>query len=85
MTCSEIGLGLCSRYTSLDSFPGWTSTSWGYHGDNGNTYCGKSIGTPYGTTFETGDIVGCYVRLKDNVSFTLNGSSLGKHRHVLAP
>jgi hypothetical protein len=85
MRCSEIAIGLCSRYTSLDSLPGWNSTSWGYHGDNGNKYSEDGDGTPYGPTFETGDIIGCHVRLKDNVSFTLNGSSLGKHRHVLTP
>lgn len=79
----EIGLGLCSRYTPLYSFPGWTSTSWGYHGDDGHKYV-KGTGTPYGETFKTGDIIGCKVRLKEEIVFTKNGASLGKHGRSLS-
>jgi hypothetical protein len=81
---SEIGLGLCSRYTSLDSFPGWASASWGYHGHDGCKYA-ENTRTPYSYTFETGDIIGCKVRLKDDIFFTKNGASLGKYRHLHLP
>jgi len=79
---SEIGLGLCSRYTPLDTFPGWTSASWGYHGDGFKFAEGN--GTQYGKTFKTGDIVGCKVRLKHDIIFTKNGASLGKCRCLLS-
>ena len=78
----EIGLGVCNKYASLDSFPGWNSSSWGYHGDDGEKYS-EGTGTPYGTTFKTGDIIGCYVHLKEKISFTLNGTSLGKYSQLL--
>jgi Ran-binding protein 9/10 len=80
---SEIAVGLCSRYTGLNSLPGWTSASWGYHGDDGHKYS-KNTRTPYSETFNTGDIIGCRVSLKNNVVFTKNGASLGKYRHLLS-
>jgi hypothetical protein len=61
----------------LNSLPGWESASWGYHGDNGHKYS-DNTGTPYGETFETGDVIGCKVRLNYDVVFTKNGASLGK-------
>jgi Ran-binding protein 9/10 len=81
---SEISLGLCSRHTPLNYLPGWDSASWGYHGDDGKKYF-DDTGTPYGTTFKRGDIIGCYVRLKENISFTLNGASLGKYTELQTP
>lgn len=74
---SEIGLGFCSKFTPFNSLPGWTSASWGYHGDDGRRYSSRT-GTPYGETFGTGDIIGCQVRLNHEVIFTKNGSSQGK-------
>ena len=79
---SEIGLGLCGRWTHLNSFPGWTSASWGYHGDDGKKFAG-GLGIPYGKTFKTGDIIGCRVNLKNDVAFTKNGTSLGKYGDLL--
>jgi hypothetical protein len=78
---SEIGLGLCSRYTSLDSLPGWTSASWGYHGRESYKYA-ENTRIPYGYAFDTGDIIGCRVRLKHDIFFTKNGASLGKYTHL---
>jgi hypothetical protein len=75
-------LGLCSGYTPLDSLPGWNAASWGYHGDDGEKYF-KGTGICYGTTFKSGDIVGCNVHLNSNIFFTLNGHSLGKYRQFL--
>jgi hypothetical protein len=75
-------LGLCSSYTRLNSFPGWTSASWGYHGDDSRKYS-DGTGAPYGETFGTGDVIGCKVRLNDEVVFTKNGTSLGMYRDLL--
>ncbi|KAI9856495.1 MAG: hypothetical protein M1813_008873 [Trichoglossum hirsutum] len=72
-----IGLGLCSGHTSLNAFPGWKSSSWGYHGDNGKAYAESDTGTPYGETFGAGDVIGCLIISGDGVVFTKNGASLG--------
>src|SRR6266498_4634422 len=73
-----IGLGLCSGYTSLDAMPGWNPLSWGYHGDDGNFFAESGKGTTYGDTFKTGDVVGCHITFNKGVTFTKNGTSLGK-------
>jgi hypothetical protein len=65
----EIGLGLCSGFTSLDVLPGWTLGSWGYHGDDGKFY---------GDKFGTGDVVGCHFSFDKGITFTKNGTRLGK-------
>jgi hypothetical protein len=49
--------------------------SWVYYGDDGKKYF-EGTGTPYGTTFKTGDVIGCNVHLEGNIFFTLNGASL---------
>lgn len=35
----------------LSRLPGWEPSSWGYHGDDGNSFAGQSDGTPYGPVF----------------------------------
>lgn len=61
-------------------FLGWDKNSYGYHGDDGNSFCSSGTGVPYGPTFTTGDVVGCCVNLIDNTCFyTKNGVNLGKH------
>lgn len=57
---------------------GWDKQSYGYHGDDGNSFCSSGNGQPYGPTFTTGDIIGCGVNLVDNTCFyTKNGHHLG--------
>jgi Ran-binding protein 9/10 len=81
MCCSrEIGLGLCSGFTSLDAFPGWTPASWAYYGDDGEFYAESDTGKTYGDTFGTGDVVGCLVSFDRGITFTKNGTSLGKRK-----
>lgn len=59
-------------------FSGWDKGSYGYHGDDGNSFCSSGNGQPYGPTFTTGDIIGCGVNLVDNTCFyTKNGHHLG--------
>ncbi|MEQ2157975.1 Ran-binding protein 9, partial [Goodea atripinnis] len=61
----------------------WDKHSYGYHGDDGHSFCSSGTGQPYGPTFTTGDVIGCCVNLINNTCFyTKNGHSLGKaHSH----
>ena len=36
---NEIAVGICTKSSPLDRFPGWVETSFGYHGDDGNIFC----------------------------------------------
>lgn len=57
---------------------GWDKHSYGYHGDDGHSFCSSGTGQPYGPTFTTGDIIGCGVDLVHNQCFyTKNGTHLG--------
>ncbi|KAK2189475.1 hypothetical protein NP493_106g07006 [Ridgeia piscesae] len=52
--------------------------TYGYHGDDGHSFCSSGTGQPYGPTFTTGDVIGCCVNLIDCTCFyTKNGISLG--------
>ncbi|RIB20972.1 concanavalin A-like lectin/glucanase domain-containing protein [Gigaspora rosea] len=49
----------------------------GYHGDDGYSFCSGG-GGPYGPTYTTGDIIGCYLNfIKKMVFYTKNGVNLG--------
>lgn len=59
---------------------GWDKHSYGYHGDDGHSFCSSGTGQPYGPTFTTGDVIGCCVNLINNTCFyTKNGHSLGNN------
>jgi hypothetical protein len=58
--------------------PGWNPSSWAYHGDDGKFYAQSDAGTTYGDTFGAGDVVGCHIAFDKGVTFTKNGTSLGK-------
>lgn len=62
--------------------PGWSTTSWGYHSDEGlKFHASEKFGKRYGETYHKGDTVGCGIDLKTgNVFFTVNGVNLGIQR-----
>jgi Ran-binding protein 9/10 len=71
---SFIGIGFCYGSVDLNRLPGWEKGSWGYHGDDGNSYASQGIGKSYGPTFTTGDIIGCGIDFQKGFAFyTKNG------------
>ena len=57
---------------------GWDKNSFGYHADDGHSFCSSGNGQPYGPTFTTGDTVGCCLNLINHTCFfTKNGVNLG--------
>uniref|UniRef100_A0A672V894 RAN binding protein 10 n=1 Tax=Strigops habroptila TaxID=2489341 RepID=A0A672V894_STRHB len=74
-----MGIGLSAQGVSMNRLPGWDKHSYGYHGDDGHSFCSSGTGQPYGPTFTTGDVIGCCVNLINNTCFyTKNGHSLGE-------
>jgi hypothetical protein len=77
LTNRFIGLGFCRASVTLNRLPGWEPDSWGYHGDDGHSFCCQGIGKTYGPTFTTGDIVGCCINFRKGTAFyTKNGVEL---------
>lgn len=73
-----MGVGLSAQGVNMNRLPGWDKHSYGYHGDDGHSFCSSGTGLPYGPTFTTGDVIGCGVNLIDNTCFyTKNGHNLG--------
>lgn len=73
-----MGIGLSTQGVNMNRLPGWDKNSYGYHGDDGNSFCSSGTGQPYGPTFTTGDVIGCCVNLIENTCFyTKNGVNLG--------
>ncbi|MCJ1245890.1 Ran-binding protein 9 [Trapelia coarctata] len=69
-----IGIGFSGPRVSLERLPGYDSDSWGYHGDDGMTFCCQMTGRKYGPTFTTNDVVGCGVNFMTGCAFfTKNG------------
>ena len=73
-----MGIGLSASGVNMNRLPGWDKHSYGYHGDDGHSFCSSGTGQPYGPTFTTGDVIGCGINLLDNTCFyTKNGHHLG--------
>ncbi|XP_063594978.1 ran-binding protein 9-like [Penaeus indicus] len=73
-----MGIGLSAQGVNMNRLPGWDKNSFGYHGDDGHSFCSSGTGHAYGPTFTTGDVIGCGINLIDNVCFyTKNGHYLG--------
>lgn len=75
-----MGIGLSTRDVNLNRLPGWDKGSYGYHGDDGHSFCSSGSGIAYGPTFTTGDYVGCCVNFLENTCFyTRNGYNIGNN------
>ncbi|TBU21890.1 SPRY-domain-containing protein [Dichomitus squalens] len=73
-----ISIGFSAPDVRLSRLPGWEKNSWGYHADDGWAFPGHKDGSPYGPTFDTGDVIGCGIDFSVNrVFYTKNGGFLG--------
>jgi len=73
-----MGVGLSAQGVNMNRLPGWDKHSYGYHGDDGHSFCSSGTGQAYGPTFTTGDVIGCGINLVDGSCFyTKNGHHLG--------
>jgi len=73
-----MGVGLSAQGVNMNRLPGWDTHSYGYHGDDGHSFCSSGTGQAYGPTFTTGDVIGCGINLIDGSCFyTKNGHHLG--------
>lgn len=62
----------------MSRLPGWEEQSWGYHGDDGHTFCSTGTGRRYGPQFTTGDTIGIGVDYTlGKAFFVKNGVMLG--------
>lgn len=77
--CSTtICIGFSSKSVALNRAPGWEPESWGYHGDDGNSFASQNVGKQYGPPFSSGDTIGCGVNFRTGTAFfTKNGRFLG--------
>ena len=79
-----MGIGLAAQGVNMQRLPGWDKQSYGYHGDDGNSFGSSGTGQPYGPVFTTHDTVGCgYNIVENNCFFTKNGYNLGIAFHDL--
>ena len=55
----EIAVGICTKTSPLDQFPGWVPKSFGYHGDDGNIFCESGVDPTFEPEkpFKTGGFV----------------------------
>jgi hypothetical protein len=67
---------VCTEKVLPQQTPRLEAESWGYHGDDGNSFC-CGARKHYGPTFSTDDVIGCGVNFRTNTAFfTKNGVSL---------
>jgi Ran-binding protein 9/10 len=65
---------------------GWEPNSYGYHADDGHSFCQSGSGRQFGPTFTTGDVVGCGYNTIDNcIFYTKNEAFVGGCPLSLSP
>lgn len=76
--CVAVGLGTHS-FPLHSRMPGWDSTSFGYHGDDGGIFhASGGMVNHFGPSFGVGDTIGCGIDyVMQSIFFTLNGTFLG--------
>ena len=62
-----MGVGLSAQGVNMNRLPGWDKHSYGYHGDDGNSFCSSGTGQAYGPTFTTNDVIGMY-KIQNNIT-----------------
>ncbi|KAK6344811.1 hypothetical protein TWF718_006765 [Orbilia javanica] len=73
-----ISIGFCGADVHLNRLPGWEPNSWGYHGDDGKSFCCSGMGKAYGPQFNSKDVIGCGINFRTHTAFfTRNGQMLG--------
>ena len=75
------GIGVTYKGYPLNSMPGWLKNSVGFHGDDGQLFCGVYQGQPFHSPAKEGDVIGCGLKLshgKPRVFFTCNGTKVGE-------
>ncbi|KAK6496785.1 hypothetical protein TWF481_001773 [Arthrobotrys musiformis] len=73
-----ISIGFCGADVQLNRLPGWEPNSWGYHGDDGKSFCCSGMGKAYGPQFNSKDVIGCGINFRTHTAFfTRNGQMLG--------
>ena len=83
--CVAIGLA-AAHFSTNGSQPGWTRSSWGYHGDDGMIYHTSGEGLSWGPPFQAGDTVGCGLDCcLCSIFYTLNGRFLGVAHQAIPP
>ena len=56
------GIGFATADVVSNRLPGWEEHSYGYHGDDGHSFCGSGQGRKYGPTYSTGAWLDFYHR-----------------------
>lgn len=79
--CRRYAIGFCDERTPLGGAQlGWRKTSWGYHGDDGAVFHGRSTHcTAFGSIYGEGDVIGCGINFDKEIAFyTMNGHVIGE-------
>ena len=71
-----MGIGLADGNVNMNRLPGWEKDSYGYHGDDGNSFCSSGNGKKYGPQFTTGDVIGMFNSAMLTVEFLPKGQFL---------
>ena len=83
----NLAIGLFRSGMALKGYPG-SNNSYAYasRGEAMATSGGRVVRTPYGPSFATGDVVGCWWNLRKNtITFTHNGRIIDGHGGAVSP